>query len=312
MSEVLDTYLQRVDTYLAAAPGREDIVAEIRSHIMEKLHEEHDTADEAAVERTLREYGDPRQVAERYLDGYQIISPAYKGYACRYTLILFGFHLALSVLSVILEFRMAVFPFFYFPVLAWWELMAFLPMIFLADAGLVGLLLVLLTRVRKVVHLPALGVRRRLSGARPLPPPRWHHLLLQAAALVALGYLYLWFGTVFFLSVNLEWPRPLFMPDASRFYSLVVIALVGLSVLATALRFAWNSRWILVAQHAGSLVLLWLALNYSLEESLVTMPHEALPGLLAIVFTLILVIAAGATAIAMVRQLVLLVDGVLK
>jgi hypothetical protein len=185
-------------------------------------------------------------------------------------------------------------------------------MIFLADAGLVGLLLMLLTRTRKAVHLPVLNVRRTLTGAYPLRPPRWHYLLLQAAALVGLGYLYLWFGTVFFTSVNLEWPRSLFTPDASRFYSLLVIALVGLSVLVYAVRFAWNSRWVMVAQHAGSLVLLWLALNYSLEESFVTMPHEVLPSLLTVVFKLIIVIAAVAVAFSLVRQLVMLMAGRLK
>jgi hypothetical protein len=312
MSKVLETYLQRVDAYLAAATGREDIVAEIRSHITEKAQEEHAAMNEDTMERTLREYGDPRQVAERYLDGYQLISPAFKGHFYRYTLMLFGIHFAFSLLSVILEFRMAIFPFFYFPILAWWELVAFLPMIFLADAGLVGLVLMLLTRTRKSLHLPALSVRRFATGAGSLRPPRWPYLLVRAGVLVSIVYVYMWFGTVFFMSVNLEWPRSLFTPDASRFYSLLVIGLVGLSALVYAVRFAWNSRWVLVAQYAGFLVLLWLALNYSLEESFVTMPHAVLPALLTIVFKVFLVIAAVVTACALVKQLIRLVAGTRK
>ncbi len=117
MYEKLDAYLEEIDHYLAVESGGEEILSEIRSHILEKAERQFGELTEESIEQTIADYGAPKDVAEKYLEGFHIIAPSYRKYLFRYTTILFIFHYGLTCLLFILGTGMQTFPpFFSYPI----------------------------------------------------------------------------------------------------------------------------------------------------------------------------------------------------
>ncbi len=75
MHKNLEKYLEEIGHYLSDPGEREEILNEIRSHILEKAERESGPADEGRLEKIIAAYGKPRRVAEKYLDGRPIIAP---------------------------------------------------------------------------------------------------------------------------------------------------------------------------------------------------------------------------------------------
>ena len=73
MFKNLENYLEEISHFLSGREEREEILSEIRSHIMEKAEQEAGAASEASLARVIAAYGKPRQVAEKYLDDRPII-----------------------------------------------------------------------------------------------------------------------------------------------------------------------------------------------------------------------------------------------
>jgi len=78
MSKKLDAYLEEISHFLSGRKEREEILAEIRSHILEKAEREFGEVTEEALEKVIAAYGPARRVAEEYLEGRPIIAPAYR------------------------------------------------------------------------------------------------------------------------------------------------------------------------------------------------------------------------------------------
>jgi len=154
MSKRLEIYLEEISRYLGIGKEKQEILSEIKSHIMEKAEQEFGEVTEEGIERIIDAYGSPRQVAEKYMDDNQIIAPAFKGHLLRYTAILFAFHMGLTLLSFIFKTNMAVLPFFYIPKIESFQALFYLPMAFVYDLGLVGIILYFVTQSRGDVRLP--------------------------------------------------------------------------------------------------------------------------------------------------------------
>ncbi len=64
MFEKLEAYLEEIGHFLAGRQEREEILSEIRSHILEKAEQEYGQATEASLAEVLAAYDPARRVAE--------------------------------------------------------------------------------------------------------------------------------------------------------------------------------------------------------------------------------------------------------
>ena len=133
MSDKLEAYLEEISHFLSGRAEREEILSEIRSHIVEKAAEGPGEFTDAAIERAIAAFGPARKVAERYVDDRPIIAPAYKRYLVRYTSLLFALHAFLTVVAVVFKKDFVIFPLLYMPRLGVIDALMYLPAAFLAD-----------------------------------------------------------------------------------------------------------------------------------------------------------------------------------
>jgi hypothetical protein len=268
MPNKLEAYLEEISHFLSGRAEREEILSEIRSHILEKAAAEHGGTGDDAVDRAIAAYGPPRRVAERYAEDRPIIAPAYKRYLFRYTTLLFAFHAALTVMAVIFKKNFVIFPFLFMPKLGVIDALMYLPTAFLADLGLVAVVLYFITRSGKDVKLPWPKFGVDLDEVKPPTKGFWLSRIATAVgAVVMLAitdfalYLFAKHHTIFFVNLNWDDPRPLFTPGAGRRISLIVIAMFAASTMALLVKLFTRSRWVDVASNAISLCLIGFLLN---------------------------------------------------
>lgn len=298
MSDKLETYLEEVGHYLAVREERAEILAEIRSHILEKAEREYGETSAGAVAKILAGYGPARAVAERYLEGNDIIAPSYKRYLFRYTAVLFAFHFLFTALAVVFRTSFMVFPILFVPRMGVVEAVLYLPTALLCDFGLVALVLFLVTRSRGTVRLPWPKIAVDLDELRP--PRRVLSSLLGFIAMAGLTgialYLYARHGTIFFANLDFRAARPLFAHEAGKWYSLAVIGLWAVETVRFAVRLFTSSRWVDVAKNAFSLAILGLLLSHPFENLFAApVPERLLPWIRLSITVIIIVIAAAAT-----------------
>ena len=90
MHKNLETYLEEISHFLSGREERQEILSEIRSHILEKAEQEAGPVSEETLGKIIAAYGKPRQVAEKYLEGRSVIAPAFTRHLFRYTSLLFA------------------------------------------------------------------------------------------------------------------------------------------------------------------------------------------------------------------------------
>lgn len=268
MSDKLETYLEEISHFLSGRAEREEILGEIRSHILEKAAEGPGEFGDAAVARAIAAYGPARRVAERYLEDKPIIAPAYKRYLVRYTSLLFAIHLVLTVFAVAFDRSFVIFPFLFMPELGPSDALMYLPTAFLADLGLVALVLYFITRSGKDVRLPWPRFGVDLDEVEPpAKVPFWVGRAFTAAGAIAMLavtdfalYVFARRGTVFFTNPRWKDAPSLFLPGPGRTISLVVIALLAVSALALLAKLLTRSRWVDIVSNALSLALIGVLL----------------------------------------------------
>jgi len=268
MFEKLDTYLDEIGHYLADSKEKQEIIAEIKSHILEKTEEEYGEITDITIERIIETYGKPQQVAEKYMDDYQIIAPTFKGHLLRYTAVLFAVHFTLTVFAFIFKTRMLILPFFYIPKMDNFQALFYFPMIFIYDLGLVGIILYFVTQSRKDIKLPwpKLNLNwQKLTESRQ-ERPKIIILVLMLIGYAALVYVYLRYHTLFFKSLNFKSVESLFIPTASKWYSLALLALLGIGILAYLIKFFSRPEWINLLRSALQLVILGIVINRPIEN----------------------------------------------
>ena len=268
MSNKLETYLEEISHFLSGREEREEILSEIRSHIMEKAAAEHGETGDAAVDKVIAAYGPARRVAENYLDGRPIIAPGYKRYLFRYTTFLFAIHAFLTVIAVVFKEDFIFFPFLFMPHLGVIEALMYLPTAFLADLGVVALVLYFITQSGKDVKLPWPKFAIDLDEVKPPKMGFWASRIATAVgAVVMLAitdfalYLFAKHHTIFFVNLDFANPRPLFTPGAGRRLSMIVIAMFAASTLSLFVKLITRSRWVDVGSDIVSLGLIGLLLR---------------------------------------------------
>jgi hypothetical protein len=265
MSNKLEAYLEEISHFLSGREEREDILSEIRSHILEKAATEHGETGDAAIDKAVAAYGPARKVAEKYLDGRPIIDPAYKRYLVRYTSLLFAVHALLTVFAVVFKESFVFFPFLFMPKLGVIDALMYLPTAFLTDLGVVAVVLYFITRSGKDVKLPWPRLGVDLDEVRaPKKGVLAGRIGTAVGAVFMLAitdlafYLFARHHTIFFANLNFSDPLPLFAPAAGRQISLVVIAMLAASTLALLVKLITRSRWVNVVSDIVSLGLIGL------------------------------------------------------
>ena len=254
MFKILDDYIEDIGHYLTVKEGRQDILQEIRSHILERLEKESGESPDETLPRIIKKYGSSREVADRYNEDFQIIAPSFKHYLVRYTLFLFALHTILTITAVLTRSSMILAPFFVIPRMDPLTALFYIPMSFVYDAGLVGLILYFITQKGKNLRLPWLKVDwDRLAGRESTKAkPGVVVLLLVVLALAVTGFITqkTLFESVSFLN-----------PEALRLFSLVVIGLIAFELLTQVLRFASRSAWLDIINNAVWLAVVWWLIN---------------------------------------------------
>jgi hypothetical protein len=279
MSDKLEAYLEEISHFLSGRDEREEILSEIKSHILEKAAvgsgegggESAAAPSDAAIARAIADFGPARRVAERYLDeGRPIIAPAYKRYLFRYTTLLFAFHAFLTVVAIVFKKDLVIFPFLFMPRLNVLTALMYLPTAFLADLGIITLVLYFVTQSGKDIRLPWPKFAVDINEVKP--PVLAERIFIGIAALIMVGitdfagYLFVKYHTVFF--VNLDWanPRPLFTPDAGRRLSLILIAMFATTTISLLIKIFTKSRWVDIIGDLVSLGLIGLVLTQPFDD----------------------------------------------
>jgi hypothetical protein len=292
MVKNLNEYIDRIDHYLSVKEGREDILNEIRSHILEKCEKEGGLTDHHTLSRIIEEYGHPREVAERYNEEVQIIAPAFKRHLFRYTAALFSFQFVLTIITLFTNRTMVVFPFFVIPRMDTATALMYIPMSLVYDLGLVGLFLYFVTQKNPNLRLPWVKVRwDRISHKTNKRAKPVKFIILSAVLALLLFGLYKQ-GTLFVYSLNAQGTRPLLQPGASQLFSWLVIALLAFEIVTELLRLGFRGAWVDVINNAVWLGAAWWMLNYPRQRLFEPGLPDKLADLLATLGMSILIVIA--------------------
>jgi len=306
MFEKLEAYLEEIGHFLSGREEREEILSEIRSYILEKAEQEFGQPTEAALDKVIAAYGPARRVAEKYLDGREIIAPAYNRYLFRYTAFLFAFHFALTVVAVVFKKSFLMFPFLYVPSMGPFEALFYLPTAFLFDLGAVTLILHLITRSKKDAKLPWPKFRIDIDEAKPSGRTIGRIIgLIAMTALTSVAlYLYIRYHTIFFVNFNLPLRKPIFTPGAGQWFSLILIGLWALSTIRMAIKLVVSSPWVDAAEKALSLVLLGLAFRQPFDTAFAIPLSGSLVRALKLGLTIALLIICILVGIEFIKALI--------
>lgn len=195
--KILEDYLDEIYRYLPLKKGQDEILSEIKSHILEKVQYESEKITEDELKITIDNYGSPKTIAEKYMENYQIIAPAYKKYLIRYSGLLFIMHYSLIILANFIDLKMMLFPFFYIPVIGEHyptlvQLILLIPMIFFYDFGLVCLFLYFITQNKKEIKLPwfRLNLSWLVDSQKNIRKPKIVYLILMVSGFIAVLYIF--------------------------------------------------------------------------------------------------------------------------
>ena len=292
MNKYLKDYLEQIDHYLVVKEGKDEILDEIKSHILEKAEDEIGEVSDTSIREIIASYGSPQRVAEKYMDNVQIISPAFKKYLSRYTGILFSIHCLLIFCATLFFGDIYLFPFFYIPEMGLIQILNYIPMAFIYDIGLVGLVLYFITQRKNEIRLPWPKIALKVpKGPSPVQSdPKTLPLVLMIFGFFAVLFIFLRYGTLFFYSLNLTAPKSLFGPQASLWYSLALVVLFALGILCYAARFFFETLLIDLFKYPLYLAIFILILNNPIEDAWGHFPYFDLkiPAVLLVGFFAIL------------------------
>ena len=294
MYDTLEKYLEDIDHFLVVPEGRQEILDEIKSHILERAEDELGQITNESLLMAISKYGNPQQVASKYVGDYQIISPTFKKYLFRYTGILFVAHMLLIFMASLFKTNVYLFPFFFIPRLDFIHILNILPMALLYDLGLVGVVLYFITQRKKEIRLPWLKVKFPESGGQvpELPKPKPLVLLLMSIGFGFVVFVFLNLKTIFFYSLNFNDPQSLFGPSASLWYSVALLCVFGVAVIAYAIRFIFNSRWVDLAKDAVCLTVFFLVINVPIADAFSVMDHPDLKTMAIVIISIVAILYA--------------------
>jgi hypothetical protein len=309
MYKNLETYLEEISHYLSGREEREEILSEIRSHILEKAEQEGGPITEASLGKNITAYGRPRQVAEKYLDGQTIISPAYQRFLFRYTWLLFAFHFVLIVFGAIFKKSFSVFPFLFIPGRDIADILLYTPTAFLTDFGIVALVLYYITWSGKETKLPWPRFAIDLNEAKPVARIA---TMVGAGIMLALTVvavrLFLEFQTIFLIGSNFEKLRPLLLPEPGRQVSVIILVMLAAGTIGLFIKVFTLSRrlacWVDVVANSIALVLIGLLLRQPYSTLFAVNIPSKLLAWIHMTLTITLLVVALVVALDLVSNLV--------
>jgi hypothetical protein len=172
-------------------------------------------------------------------------------------------HVAFTVLAVVLKTRLLILPFFYIPMMDNLQDLFYFPMILIYDLGLVGIILYFVTQSRKDIKLPWPKLKlnwQKMADSRQAKP-KILPFVLVSLGYAALVYAYLRNNTLFFKSLNPGKVESLFTPEASLWYSLALLSILGIGILAYFSKFFTRSEWVNLLRSACQLAILGIVIN---------------------------------------------------
>jgi hypothetical protein len=177
-------------------------------------------------------------------------------------------------------------------------------MAFVFDLGLVGIILYFVTQSRKEINLPwpklKVNWQKIMEGkqtkSKVIP------LILMLMGYTALVWIYWRSGTLFFKTIDLQDPRSLLTPLASQWYSLGLLALLGIGIAAYVVKFFTASEWVDLLRSAGQLVILGILFNRPMDDPF----SEFVYIDLQIIANIFIAIIAAVLAIDFLKSLIIL------
>lgn len=311
MFERLESYLEEIGHFLSGREEREEILSEIRSHILEKAEREYGSVTEASLTRVIASFGTPRRVAGRYVAESPIIAPVYRRFLFRYTALIFGIHALFTLAAVVFHDSFIMFPILFVPRMGPFEALLYLPTAFLFDLGAVTLVLYFITRSGKEIALPWPKFSVDLDEVKAPRRRAWN--IIGAAFMTALTgfavYVFIACRTIFVLNLDFSAPRPLFDPAVGYRISMIVLAMFAAGALAAIVRIFTASRWVDLASNAASLVLIGLLLRQPFDDPFAVASLTRFAGPIRKVAIFSLLFVALMVTIEMVKILVVIGRG---
>jgi hypothetical protein len=263
MYKKLEQYLDEIDHYLDAKEGTGDILSEIKSHILEKTEHEFGEINEENLGKIIETYGHPARVAEKYLEGIQIISPVFKKHLFYYSGLLFLIHFAMTLWAWFSHTTITVFPLFFIPKFVDFQTILYLPMAFIFDVGLVGIVLYFITQKNKKIRLPWPGFLKKFDSraVKRKSRPKLVYFIVMMVLFGVLLFVFLKFHTLFFISADNK-IESLLDSRASIFLSICLLLLIAAEVITSLIRYFRDSDWVLLIKNAFVLLVFWAIWNY--------------------------------------------------
>ncbi|HAJ95557.1 MAG TPA: hypothetical protein DCP02_04905 [Actinobacteria bacterium] len=266
MDKNLKHYLEEIDHYLILSEGKKEVLAEIESHILEKTEKDFREISKENIQKTINLFGSAKKVAEKYLEGFQIISPSFKNYLFRYTWILFIIHYSLKIISYAFNVDFYLLS-FNLSIKGIMQLLAEAPATWIFDFGITALVFYLITQTEKEINLswPKLFSISKFK-ILPLKPSKLKIGIIAGLQIISL-LVYFKYNTLFFKTVTLTHPpEPLFEAAFSQFMSLLVIGLIFLDLICSILPFFFKTYWINLINNGVYLVVVIFLLSYPFKE----------------------------------------------
>jgi hypothetical protein len=296
MSRKLELYLRQVGKYLVNE-DREDILMEIRAHIMEKSADGDELTDEK-LHRVLSEMPNPRLLATNYSEGKEIISSDLRNFLFLYTGILFAVHLGITIIASIASRTLAVFPFFFAPAMDNLpSILLFLPFAFIFDFGVVCLFLFTVSQWAPNLSLPLPEV-----SLSDIKRPGWGSLLGQLLALAVFASI--WYFHDQFLSglIHLSNDTVVILPARDIFILPMVTLAIG--TIFTALRMLSKSRLLPALGATATLLGLWFVDAFVQNPAVFNISGEPWDLLNRLFFKSLLILIAVLTTIDLAKTIV--------
>ena len=270
MDNNLKKYLEEIDHYLILNEGKEEILKEIENHIIEKTEEDFEGSSEENIQKAIISFGSAKEVAEKYLDGFQIISPSLNNYLFRYTWILFAVHYGLKIISYIFNVSFRLLPFdLSIKVNSLIQLLSEAPLTWVYDFGIIALIFYMVTQSKKKINLiwPQFLVNRFRIKTLPLHSPNKLKIVIIFGLLIISILTYFKYNTLFFQTINFtHYPEPLFVEIFSQYISLLVIGLIFFELICSILPFFFKTYWINLINDSIYLIVAIFLLNYPFKE----------------------------------------------
>jgi hypothetical protein len=146
----------------------------------------------------------------------------------------------------------------------------YFPMMLIYDLGLVGIFLYLVTQKGTGIRLPWPRLKwdwEKMANRR-LAKPKIFPFVLMLLGFAALVYFYIRHHTLFFKSLNPGAFESMFSPEASQWYSLALLSLFGIGILATLTKFFIRSEWVDLIRSACQLLILGIVINRPIENAI--------------------------------------------